>query len=106
MIAPGKKIKIKFDQTKPNGTPRKLLSIGLSKKYGWSPKTDLKDAISQTYKDFLKKSGLQRLIFRYKTWPVIIAKVLYPIPFRTRKSSLSAPMVLCLKTWKSRTLPA
>ena len=38
--------------------------------------------------------------------PVIIAKVLYPIPFRTRKSSLSAPMVLCLKIWKSRTSPA
>ena len=37
---------------------------------------------------------------------VIIAKGLYPIPFRTRKSSLSAPMVLCLKTWKSRSLPA
>ena len=37
--------------------------------------------------------------------PVIIAKGLYPIPFRTRKSSLSAPMVLCLKAWKSRTLP-
>ena len=37
--------------------------------------------------------------------PVIIAKGLYPIPFRTRKSSLSAPMVLCLKTRKSRTLP-
>ena len=31
VIAPGKKIKIKFDRTKPNGTPRKLLSIGLSK---------------------------------------------------------------------------
>ena len=29
-----------------------------------------------------------------------------PDPFRTRKSSPSAPMVLCLKTWKSRTLPA
>ena len=28
-----------------------------------------------------------------------------PDPIRTRKSSLSAPMVLCLKTWKSRTLP-
>ncbi len=40
------------------------------------------------------------------TSPVIIAKVLYPIPFRTRKSSPSAPMVLCLKTWKSRTSPA
>ena len=42
----------------------------------------------------------------YKELPVIIAKRLYPIPFRTRKSSFSAPMVLCLKTWKSRTLPA
>ena len=37
---------------------------------------------------------------------MIIAKGQYPIPFRTRKSSLYAPMVLCLKTWKSRTLPA
>ena len=37
--------------------------------------------------------------------PVIFAKGSYPIPFRTRKSSLSAPMVLCLKTRKSRTLP-
>ena len=36
---------------------------------------------------------------------MITAKGQYPIPFRTRKSSLSAPMVLCLKTWKSRTLP-
>ena len=36
---------------------------------------------------------------------VIIAKGPYPIPFRTRKSSPSAPMVLCLKTRKSRTLP-
>ena len=31
---------------------------------------------------------------------VIIAKGPYPIPFRTRKSSPSAPMVLCLKTWR------
>ena len=38
--------------------------------------------------------------------PVIIALVLYPIPFRTRKSSPTAPMVLCLKTWESRSLPA
>ena len=36
---------------------------------------------------------------------VIIAKGLHPIPFRTRKLSPSAPMVLCLKIWKSRTLP-
>ena len=36
---------------------------------------------------------------------VIIAKGQYPIPFRTRKSSPSAPMVLCLKVWESRSLP-
>ena len=36
---------------------------------------------------------------------VIIAKGPHPIPFRTRKLSPSAPMVLCLKIWESRTLP-
>ena len=36
---------------------------------------------------------------------MIIAKGSYPIPFRTRKSSPSAPMVLYLKIWESRTLP-
>ena len=36
---------------------------------------------------------------------VIMAKGQYPIPFRTRKLSPSAPMVLCLKTWESRSLP-
>ena len=38
--------------------------------------------------------------------PAIIAEMLYPIPFRTRKSSFPAPMVLCLKTRESRSLPA
>ena len=37
---------------------------------------------------------------------MVIAKVLYPIPYRTRKSSLSAPMVLCLKIRESRSSPA
>ena len=36
---------------------------------------------------------------------MIIAKGPHPIPFRTRKLSPSAPMVLCLKTWESRSLP-
>src|ERR1700757_3354597 len=36
---------------------------------------------------------------------VVIARSLYPIPSRTRPSKSSAPMVLSLKTWKSRTLP-
>ena len=36
---------------------------------------------------------------------VVIARSLYPIPSRTRPSKSSAPMVLSLKTWKSRSLP-
>ena len=56
IIYPGKKIKIKFDKTKPNGTPRKVLNINLAKKYGWVAKTDIKKAIEITYKDYLIKS--------------------------------------------------
>ncbi|MDC3384870.1 GDP-L-fucose synthase [Candidatus Pelagibacter sp.] len=48
-----KKLIINYDKNKPNGTPRKLLDTNLAKKYGWSPKTDLNDAIDLTYKDFI-----------------------------------------------------
>src|SRR5580700_9706056 len=36
---------------------------------------------------------------------VAIARSPYPIPSRTRPSKSSAPMVLSLKAWKSRSLP-
>src|SRR5947209_13040804 len=36
---------------------------------------------------------------------VAFAKRQDPIPSRTRPSNASAPMVLCLKTWESRSLP-
>ena len=55
IINPGKKLKIKLDKTKPNGTPRKVLNIKLAKSYGWEAKTDIKSAIEITYKDYLKK---------------------------------------------------
>ena len=57
IIYPGKKIKIKFDKTKPNGTPRKVLNTNLAKKYGWVAKTDIRKAVEITYKDFLRKSS-------------------------------------------------
>jgi GDP-L-fucose synthase len=53
-IIPHKKISIKYDPQKPNGTPRKVLDINLAKKYGWHPKTKLTDAILKTYNHFLK----------------------------------------------------
>tara|TARA_B100000767_G_scaffold262183_1_gene274592 strand:+ start:1843 stop:2769 length:927 start_codon:yes stop_codon:yes gene_type:complete len=52
ILLPNKKINIKYDLTKPNGTPRKVLDISLAKKYGWRAKSDLNEAIIATYKDF------------------------------------------------------
>ena len=56
LILPNKKIKIKYDKSKPNGTPRKVMDVSLAKKYGWKSKTDLKDAIKMTYNDYLSKN--------------------------------------------------
>lgn len=39
------KLKIIYDKTKPNGTPRKLLDISRSKKLGWKSKISLKDGL-------------------------------------------------------------
>ena len=55
VIIPNRKIKIIFDKTKPNGTPKKVLDIRLAKKYGWFPKYLLDDAIFKTYNSFLKE---------------------------------------------------
>ena len=49
------KLKIKFDQTKPNGTPRKIVDNTIAKKYGWKPKIEFKNGLQLTYKDFLNK---------------------------------------------------
>lgn len=45
---------IKWDTTKPNGTPRKLLDVSKAKNLGWEYKTELKDGIKLAYEDFLK----------------------------------------------------
>jgi len=56
-IIPKKKIKIRYDKSKPNGTPRKVMDVSLARKYGWRSKIDLKEAIKLTYKDFLSKKN-------------------------------------------------
>ncbi len=37
----GLKLKISYDKSKPNGTPRKILDSSLARKYGWKPKVDI-----------------------------------------------------------------
>ena len=55
LIMPNKKIVIKYDKSKPNGTPRKVLDVSLSKKYGWHSSMNLKGAIIKAYKSYLKE---------------------------------------------------
>ena len=47
---------IVWDQTKPDGTPRKLLSVDKINKIGWLNKTDLKSGIKATYRFY--KQGI------------------------------------------------
>ncbi len=51
------KIKIKYDKSKPNGVPRKVMDVSLAKKYGWKYKINLKTSIKITYQSFLKESN-------------------------------------------------
>lgn len=44
---------IKWDATKPNGTPRKLLDVSKAKQLGWTYKTELEEGIRMAYTDFL-----------------------------------------------------
>ena len=50
-----KKLKIKYDKSKPNGVPRKVMDVSLAKKYGWKHKINLKMSIKITYQSFLKE---------------------------------------------------
>ena len=55
IILPNRKILIEYDNSKPNGTPRKVLDVSLAKKYGWKYNINLKDAIIKTYKSYLNE---------------------------------------------------
>ena len=46
-------IQIKFDKSKPNGTPRKLLDSTLAESYGWKARVSLREGFQETYKDFM-----------------------------------------------------
>ena len=47
--------KFRFDTTKPDGTPRKLLDSRKLTSYGWKAKTSLIDGISCAYEDFVTR---------------------------------------------------
>ena len=45
--------KIKYNKSKPNGTPKKLLDVSIAKKYGWKTKTTFEDGVLLAYKSFI-----------------------------------------------------
>tara|TARA_B100000989_G_scaffold298918_1_gene291066 strand:+ start:42565 stop:43503 length:939 start_codon:yes stop_codon:yes gene_type:complete len=51
----GVNLKIIHQKNKLTGTPRKILDVSVAKKYGWKYKTSLKEGISVTIDDYLKK---------------------------------------------------
>ena len=57
------KIQIKFDNnTKIDGTPRKILDSSLAKSYGWKKKFSLDSALKITLHDFFKRKNNFRKI--------------------------------------------
>lgn len=46
---------LKFDRTKPDGTPRKLLDVSKVNAVGWKYKIPLADGITKVYEDFKQK---------------------------------------------------
>src|SRR5690606_7322304 len=46
-----------FDATKPDGTPRKLLDVGLLRSLGWSAVTPLDAGLALTYEDFRRRGA-------------------------------------------------
>ncbi len=51
----GFKGKIIRDETKPDGTPRKLCDTTLLRSLGWSPKYSIKDGVKSAYESFLSE---------------------------------------------------
>lgn len=43
----------RFDTTKPDGTPRKLLDVSRIKALGWEPRVSLRDGVAATYSKYI-----------------------------------------------------
>jgi GDP-L-fucose synthase len=44
---------LRFDTSKPDGTPRKVLDVSRLRATGWAPKIDLETGLRDTYTWFL-----------------------------------------------------
>jgi len=49
---------LKYDTTKPDGTPRKLLDVSTLHTLGWKASTPLREGLARAYADFLARQAL------------------------------------------------
>ena len=56
----GYKGEIRWDRTKPDGTPRKLLDRRRMTALGWSPRVSLQEGIGSTYRWYVEQKRFQR----------------------------------------------
>ncbi len=47
---------VKFDTSKPDGTPRKLMDVSRLRSSGWKHSVELEEGIKLSYADYLSKS--------------------------------------------------
>ncbi len=52
---------IRWDSSKPDGTPRKLMDVSRLKAAGWKARTGLKEGIQKTYRSYLDEKASGRL---------------------------------------------
>ncbi len=60
----GFKGELTFDESKPDGTPRKLLDISKLRALGWAPTIPLREGIAHTYHWFLERQAAPALAAR------------------------------------------
>jgi GDP-L-fucose synthase len=52
---------LRFDTSKPDGMPRKLLDVSRLHRLGWRHRIDLRDGIESTYRWFVENQGRLRV---------------------------------------------
>jgi len=50
---------VRWDTSKPDGTPRKLLDVSRMKSLGWSPSTRLSHGIARALEDYVARTGVR-----------------------------------------------
>jgi len=54
----GANIKINYDRSMMDGTPRKILDCSIARKYGWKPKYNLKEGLDKTFNHYIKNINI------------------------------------------------